>query len=97
MDEDFFKLDGEDGGTAARAGLLTTPHGEIRTPAFMAVGTKGTVKTVSSEDLREMGAQIILSNTYHLFLRPGEDLVRKMGGLHGFMNWTGPILTDSGG
>ncbi len=81
----------------ARTGLLTTPHGKIRTPVFMPVGTLGTVKSLSPEDLTELGAQIILGNTYHLYLRPGCDVIELFSGLHGFMNWSGPILTDSGG
>lgn len=81
----------------ARAGLLHTPHGTFKTPMFMPVGTQATVKTMSPEELKEMGAQIILSNTYHLFLRPGPELVEEAGGLHRFMNWDGGILTDSGG
>ena len=83
--------------TGARAGLLHTPHGTFKTPMFMPVGTQATVKTLAPEELKEMGAQIILSNTYHLFLRPGSDLVEEAGGLHRFMNWDGGILTDSGG
>jgi queuine tRNA-ribosyltransferase len=82
---------------AARAGRLRTPHGEVETPAFMPVATQGTVKSLSPDDLRAAGAQIILANTYHLFLRPGHDVVRELGGLHRFMAWNGPILTDSGG
>jgi queuine tRNA-ribosyltransferase len=82
---------------AARAGVFTTPHGPVRTPAFMAVGTLATVKALDPRDLREAGAEMILSNTYHLHLRPGEEIVREMGGLHRFMAWDGPILTDSGG
>lgn len=81
----------------ARAGLLRTPHGTFKTPMFMPVGTQATVKTLAPEELYAMGAQVILSNTYHLFLRPGEDLVREAGGLHKFMNWKQAILTDSGG
>ncbi len=83
--------------TGARAGTLATDHGTIETPAFMPVGTHGVVKTVTPDELKEAGVQIVLSNTYHLYLRPGSDLVRKMGGLHRFMGWDGPILTDSGG
>lgn len=83
--------------TGARAGIFHTPRGDIKTPVFMPVGTQATVKGLRPEDLHEMGAQIILSNTYHLFLRPGEDIVEKAGGLHKFMNWEKPILTDSGG
>jgi queuine tRNA-ribosyltransferase len=83
--------------TGARLGKLHTPHGVIETPIFMPVGTLATVKTQSPEELKEMNAQIILSNTYHLFLRPGHDIVQEAGGLHRFMNWDRPILTDSGG
>lgn len=83
--------------TGARIGKLHTPHGIIDTPVFMPVGTQATVKTMSPEDLTRMGAQIILGNTYHLHLRPGEDIVQEAGGLHSFMNWGGSILTDSGG
>ena len=83
--------------TGARRGRLHTPHGVIETPIFMPVGTQATVKTVSPDELRDLNAQIILSNTYHLHLRPGEDLVQEAGGLHKFMNWDRPILTDSGG
>ncbi len=82
---------------AARAGVLRTAHGEVRTPAFMPVGTKGTVKSVDPEELRALGTQILLGNTYHLHFRPGEDVVAELGGLHAFMAWDGPILTDSGG
>lgn len=82
---------------AARLGRLVTPHGEIETPAFMPVATQGSVKSLDPDDLRAAGAQIVLANTYHLFLRPGHELVRDMGGLHRFMAWDGPILTDSGG
>ena len=81
----------------ARAGIIQTPHGEIHTPVFMPVGTQATVKTLTPEDLEEIGAEIILGNTYHLYLRPGDDLVAKFGHLHGFMNWKHSILTDSGG
>ncbi len=83
--------------TGARAGFLHTPHGSFPTPMFMPVGTQATVKTLSPEELKEMGAGIILSNTYHLFLRPGHELVQRAGGLHKFMNWDKGILTDSGG
>ena len=82
---------------AARAGVLRTPHGDVPTPAFMPVGTKGTVKAVDPDELRALGASIVLGNTYHLHFRPGEDLVAELGGLHRFMGWEGPILTDSGG
>jgi queuine tRNA-ribosyltransferase len=83
--------------TGARLGKLITPHGEIDTPVFMPVGTQASVKGISPQELSEAGAGIILSNTYHLFLRPGHELVREAGGLHKFMNWNGSILTDSGG
>ncbi|MGH3070827.1 MAG: tRNA guanosine(34) transglycosylase Tgt [Gaiellaceae bacterium] len=82
---------------AARAGVLRTAHGEIRTPAFMPVGTKGTVKSVDPAELRAVGAQVILGNTYHLHFRPGDELIAELGGLHAFSGWDGPILTDSGG
>jgi queuine tRNA-ribosyltransferase len=81
----------------ARAGVFRTAHGEVRTPVFMPVGTKASVKSVDPEELRALGAEIVLSNSYHLHFRPGEDLVAELGGLHGFMGWQGPILTDSGG
>ncbi len=81
----------------ARAASFTTPHGVVESPAFMAVGTLATVKALDPDDLHAMGAQMILSNAYHLHLRPGDDLVRELGGLHEFMQWDGPILTDSGG
>ena len=90
-----FALEATDG--AARTGVLRTAHGELRTPAFMPVGTKATVKAVDPEELRDLGAQILLCNTYHLHFRPGADLIEELGGLHGFMAWDGPILTDSGG
>ena len=83
--------------SGARVGVFHTPHGDIETPVFMPVGTQATVKGLRPEDLKELGAQIVLSNTYHLFLRPGEDTIKKAGGLHKFMNWDWPILTDSGG
>ncbi len=82
---------------AARAGRLTTTHGVVETPVFMPVGTHGTVKALGPDDLRAAGAQIVLANTYHLFLRPGHEVVRELGGLHRFMGWDGVILTDSGG
>src|SRR5579864_8763402 len=83
--------------TGARLGRLTTPHGAIDTPAFMPVGTAATVKSITQDQLEQLGAQIILANTYHLYLRPGHEVVREMGGLHKFMSWPHPILTDSGG
>ena len=82
---------------AARAGRLITSHGEIETPVFMPVGTLATVKGVPQEALEELGAQILLANTYHLYLRPGAEQVRRLGGLHRFMAWERPLLTDSGG
>ncbi len=81
----------------ARFGVLQTPHGEVETPTFMPVGTKGTVKGLTPGDLRSAGAGVVLGNTYHLYLRPGADVVREAGGLHGFSGWDGPMLTDSGG
>jgi queuine tRNA-ribosyltransferase len=90
-----FKVIGKD--KDARAGVLKTAHGDIETPVFMPVGTQGTVKALDPKDLEEIGAQIILGNTYHLYLRPGHKLIKKLGGLHKFMGWDGPILTDCGG
>jgi queuine tRNA-ribosyltransferase len=90
-----FRIANTDG--RARAGVFDTPHGEVATPAFMPVGTLATVKSLDPTDLEVMGATMILSNAYHLHLRPGDELVREMGGLHKFMHWKGPILTDSGG
>lgn len=87
----------KDKNTGARAGLLATPHGKIETPAFMPVGTKATVKTLDTRDLQELGVKILLGNVYHLYLRPGLDVIEKAGGLHKFMSWNGAILTDSGG
>ena len=92
-----FDLLNVDAGSQARRGRVHTRRGIIETPVFMPVGTQGTVKAMYPETLKEIGAQIILANTYHLFLRPGHDLVRRLGGLHAFMNWDRPILTDSGG
>jgi queuine tRNA-ribosyltransferase len=91
----MFGLLAQHGG--ARRGRLTTPHGTVETPAFMPVGTQGAIKSLTPRDLREVGAEIVLANTYHLFLRPGHALIRELGGLHRFMSWDGPILTDSGG
>ena len=92
-----FELLKTDPKTKARRGRITTPHGVIETPIFMPVGTAATVKAMRPEEVKELGAQIILSNTYHLYLRPGHEIVREAGGLHHFMNWDLPILTDSGG
>lgn len=94
---EHFQLLHTDTATAARRGRLRTRHGVIETPIFMPVGTQGTVKSITPQHLREIGAQIILGNTYHLNLRPGSELIRDLGGLHRFMGWDGPILTDSGG
>jgi queuine tRNA-ribosyltransferase/7-cyano-7-deazaguanine tRNA-ribosyltransferase len=90
-----FKLLAND--KAARAGEIITPHGSIHTPSFIPVGTLATVKGISVNDLRQIGSQVIIANTYHLHLQPGEDLIEKMGGLHQFMGWDGPLITDSGG
>ena len=90
-----FRVDATDG--AARAGVLATSHGEIRTPAFMPVGTKGSVKSLHPDEVRGLGADVILGNTYHLHFRPGERVIEELGGLHAFSGWDGPILTDSGG
>ena len=95
--EGVFHLLKEDSSTKARLGVLRTPHGVINTPVFMPVGTYATVKTCSPRELEDLGAQIILGNAYHLYLRPGHNIVKKAGGLHKFMSWKGPILTDSGG
>ena len=93
----IFELLATDRDSKARRGRLTSAHGEIDTPAFMPVGTQGSVKGVSPRELRELRSQIVLGNTYHLFVRPGLDVIKHFGGLHNFMNWNGPILTDSGG
>src|SRR3954466_15093422 len=92
---DRFAVTATDG--AARAAVLRTAHGDVSTPAFMPVGTKATVKTLDPHEGRDLGAHILLGNTYHLHFRPGEDLIAELGGLHRFMAWDGPILTDSGG
>ena len=99
MNNEFFSFEviKTDPETGARAGVLHTPHGDIETPVYMPVGTQATVKGVFPRDLKEAGSQIILANTYHLYMRPGDDIVKKGGGLHKFMNWDRPILTDSGG
>jgi queuine tRNA-ribosyltransferase len=90
-----FWIDGQSG--AARSGSLTLPHGTVETPVFMPVGTQATVRTLSPHDLKDVGAQIVLANTYHLHVRPGEDVITQLGGLHKFMAWERPLLTDSGG
>ena len=92
-----FELIKTDPETGARAGIFHTPHGDIETPVYMPVGTQATVKGMLPKDLKEIGSQIILSNTYHLYMRPGDELIARAGGLHKFMNWDRPILTDSGG
>ncbi len=92
-----FSICTKDSRTQARVGVLSTGHGDIHTPAFMPVGTQATVKSLTPEDLLELGTEIILSNTYHLYLRPGHETIEKLGGLHRFMHWDRPILTDSGG
>src|SRR6266436_6000274 len=90
-----FSLTHTDG--LARRGRMTTPHGDVQTPAFMPVGTQGAVKGVTHRDLKALGVEILLSNTYHLYLRPGAELIARRGGLHAFIGWTRPMLTDSGG
>ena len=87
----------KDKNTEARLGKIITSHGEVDTPNFMPVGTSASVKTLTPQDLKSVGTQIILSNAYHLLLRPGAQIIENAGGLHKFMNWDGPILTDSGG
>jgi len=93
----LFQLDKKCPQTSARAGTLNTPHGSVPTPVFLPVGSQGTVKTLTPDELKSLGVGMILSNTYHLYLRPGVEIIRKLGGLHRFMSWDGPILTDSGG
>src|SRR3989344_5764743 len=93
----MFKISKKISKTLGRAGILVTPHGEIQTPAFVAVGTKATIKSLTPEQVKETGSQVILANTYHLYLEPGEKVIREVGGLHNFMNWPGPTMTDSGG
>ncbi|MCY3738052.1 MAG: tRNA guanosine(34) transglycosylase Tgt [Gemmatimonadaceae bacterium] len=92
-----YEIVAEDGPTGARAGLLHTPHGVVETPVFMPVGTRATVKALSQQELADLDAQVVLGNAYHLYLRPGHELVERLGGLHDFMGWQRPILTDSGG
>lgn len=92
-----FQISARDPGSRARAGVLRTPHGDVRTPVFMPVGTRATVKSLTPDELKEHGAEIILANTYHLYLQPGHELIARRGGLHRFESWDGPILTDSGG
>ena len=97
MSEDSFRFHVTHRNGAARRGELHTPHGVVQTPAFMPVGTRGAVKAITHRDLEDVGAEMILGNTYHLFLRPGDALIARQGGLHRFIGWTRPILTDSGG
>ena len=97
MEKFYFETIKQDAKTGARAGILHTPHGDIETPTFMPVGTQASVKGVTPRDLKETKSQIILANTYHLYMRPGDEIVKKAGGLHKFMAWDRPILTDSGG
>ena len=92
-----FTIDADDPGSSARIGRFDTPHGPITTPVFAPVGTQATVKAMRPSDLVELGASLILSNTYHLYLRPGHELIARFGGLHQFMGWHGPISNDSGG
>ncbi len=92
-----FTLNKKDKDTQARLGVMQTPHGEVKTPVFIPVGTQGTVKALSPDELTSEGVEMILGNTYHLYLRPGHEIIKKLGGLHKFINWSGPILTDSGG
>lgn len=94
---EYFEILKKDEKSKARSGLIHTAHGDVKTPAFLSIGTKGSVKTVTSEELKFWGADIVLANTYHLWQRPGDALIYKAGGLHKFMNWNGPIFTDSGG
>lgn len=95
--DEFFQVLNQDSETRARTGIVHTPHGDFHTPAFMPVGTQGTVKALTPRDLEEAGAEIILSNAYHLFVRPGVEIIREAGGIHKFMGWSKPLLTDSGG
>ena len=92
-----FRVEHQEPAGDARAGVFSTPHGELHTPAFMPVGTRGSVKGITPRELVRCGTEMVLANTYHLTLRPGPEVVRELGGLHAFMGWDGPILTDSGG
>src|SRR5438034_468950 len=92
-----FQLHDTDSDTKARTGVFHTAHGSVETPVFMPVGTFASVKTVNTCELESLGAPIILGNTYHLFMRPGAEVFRRLGGIHGFMRWNRPVLTDSGG
>jgi queuine tRNA-ribosyltransferase len=92
-----FQIEKKDASSLARAGVITTKHGDIQTPAFIAVGTKATVKGIAPHEFSALGIQSVIANTYHLYLSPGEKLIEKAGGIHSFMGWSGPIMTDSGG
>ena len=93
----YFTIETKLDGAHARTGVITTPHGTIKTPAFIPVGTQATLKALTPEQLKATGAQAVLANAYHLYLRPGHDIIDRAGGLHAFMNWDGPVFTDSGG
>ncbi|MCK5844990.1 MAG: tRNA-guanine transglycosylase, partial [Victivallales bacterium] len=97
MKQPFFEITKKSRNSQARLGVIHTPHGDIRTPVFMPVGTRGTVKATTPLELEELGTDVILGNTYHLFLRPGLEIIEAAGGLHKFSAWNRPILTDSGG
>jgi len=97
MNDFNFKIEKKIADHLGRAGLLMTPHGDIKTPSFVVVGTKGTIKSLTVEQLKELGTPVVLANTYHLYLQPGDELIKQAGGLHKFMNWEGPMMTDSGG
>ncbi len=97
MSSDIFKIEKKIKGRLGRAGVIKTSHGEIHTPAFIAVGTQATVKSLSPEQIKSAGIEAVLANTYHLYLKPGHKIIQKAGGLHKFMNWSGPTMTDSGG
>ncbi len=97
MESFAFEIEKKQKNSRARAGVFHTPHGNIETPVFVPVATQASIKAVPPKDLREIGVQVILANTYHLYLRPGDEIVKKLGGLHKFMGWDGPIITDSGG
>lgn len=97
MEKFNFKIEKKLENSLGRAGVISTPHGKIQTPAFVAVGTKATVKALTPEQIKSTGSQVVLANTYHLYLQPGDELIRDAGGLHKFMNWYGPMMTDSGG
>src|SRR3990167_9902732 len=92
-----FKIEKELPNGIGRTGVITTQHGDIQTPAFVAVGTKGTVKSLTPEQVVATGVQTIIANTYHLYLEPGDEQIKNLGGLHKVMNWSGPLMTDSGG